>query len=229
MQGALDNWPKHFLYLSPTKIDSIFYQIDQGSLRSIAKKLTIDLKVVKAEVSSAARPDTIYSRLKVVLSYLERQSLIGSIDQPGSYFAGSLLMRWGPYIGWRETPEQSKLVYFGGATKETILGLGGSIEHVFGNIGSSVSDSHSSSPSMLRALLKDLGLRLHGEISEEYREEDEDEALTAVEVASSGMEGPLQPVEFVAKRLLWGDAKSWWGLRGERTLLGSPIYAALDD
>jgi hypothetical protein len=78
-------------------------------------------------------------------------------------------------------------------------------------------------------LQKDLGLRLHGETREEYREEDEDEALTAVEVASSGMEGPLQQVEFVAKRLLWGDAKSWWGLRGERTLLGSPIYAALDD
>jgi hypothetical protein len=150
MQAAFGNWPKHFLYLSPTKIDSIFYQIDQGSLRSIAKKLTIDLKLLKAEVSSEARSDTIYSRLKVVLSYLERQSLVGSIDQPGPYFAGSLLMRWGPYIGWRQTPEQSKLVYFGGATK-TILGLGGSIEHVFGNIGSSISDSHSSSPSMLRA------------------------------------------------------------------------------
>jgi hypothetical protein len=229
MIEGFGRWPKHFLYLSPTKIDSIFYQIDQGYLRSIAKKLTVDLKIVKAEVSSRTRNETIYSRLKVVLSYLEQRSLIGSIDQPGQYFAGSLPMRWGPYLGWRERPEQSKLVYFGGASDETILGLGGSIEHVFGNIGSSVSDSHSSAPSMLRALQKDLGLRLHTEIPEGHRETDEDEALTAVEVASSEMKGPLQNVEFVAKRLLWGDAKSWWGLRGRRTLLGSPIYVALDD
>jgi hypothetical protein len=229
MPESLEKWPKHFLYLSPTKIDSIFYQVDQGSLRSIAKKLTIDLKMVKAEVSSETRTETIYARLKVVLSYLERHSLVGSIDQPGQYFAGSLPMKWGPYIGWRETPEQSKLVYFGGATSETILGLGGSIENVFGNVGSSVSDSHSSSPSMLRALQKDLGLRLSREVPEDIREEDEDEALTAVEVASSEMKGPLQQVEFVAKRLLWGDAKGWWGLQGSKTLLGSPIYAALDD
>lgn len=89
------SWPKHFLYLSPAKIDSIYYQIDQATLRGLAKTLTLDLEIIKAEVSSAAPPDTTYSLLKVVLGFLERECLVGSIDYPGAYFSGSLAVRWG--------------------------------------------------------------------------------------------------------------------------------------
>jgi hypothetical protein len=76
-------------------------------------------------------------------------------------------------------------------------------------------------------LQKDLGIRLW---PESVHGPDENLALTAVEIASSGMEGPLQPVEFVAKRLLWGDAKGGYGFPGRRkVLLGTPLYVALDD
>jgi hypothetical protein len=45
--------------VSPTKIDSLFEQIEPGVLSKIAKSLTIDLKLVKATFSSIARPDTL--------------------------------------------------------------------------------------------------------------------------------------------------------------------------
>ena len=227
MPETFGKWPKHFLYISPTKIDALFGQIDQSLVKRIAKKLTIDLKVLKAELSTTVPDDTVYARLRVILTYLDQRSLIGSMDYPGSYLAGSLQMKWGPFVRWNETPDKAKLVYFGGATAETIIGLGGSREHVFGNVGGSVAHSHSATPEILRVLQKDLGMRLWHEVVDGP---DENLALTAVEIASSEMEGPLQPVEFVAKRLLWGDAKGHYGFYGRRrVLLATPLYVALDD
>jgi hypothetical protein len=237
MSESLGRWPKHFLYLSPTKIDALFYQMDQGLLRSITKKLTIDLKIVKAELSSGERNETLYARLKVALSYLERQSLIGSIDQPGRYFAGSLLMAWGPYIPLRLGSEsdpidtESKLVYFGGRTDETILGLGGSMENVFGNVGASPTSSLSSTPGILRILAKDLHQPTLSKDNypQDFKPDEDRQALTAVELATRTQPGPWQEVEFVAKRLLWGESAIDSGGPSRRVLLGSPIYVALDD
>ena len=85
MDEAFRAWPKHFVYLSPPKIDSLFGQIASKDLRSIARSVTVDLKVLKAEFGPASpRPETVYSRLRVVLEYLDRHTMIGSIDEPGA-------------------------------------------------------------------------------------------------------------------------------------------------
>jgi hypothetical protein len=134
MDEAFRDWPKHFVYLSPPKIDSLFGQIASKDLRSIARSVTVDLKVLKAEFGPAtARPETVYSRLRVVLEYLDRQTMIGSIDEPGAYFAGRIPMRWGPYQRSSDPAGlPSGIVYFGGQTANTTIGLGGSVEHMFG-------------------------------------------------------------------------------------------------
>jgi hypothetical protein len=97
--------------------------------------------------------------------------------------------------------------------------------------------SHSATPSLLRALTREaeLGQRADvlaaavGQDIESAELADEAWELTAVEIATSQMKGPLQRVEFVAKRLLWGEAKGFWGGAGSRVMLGSPIYVALND
>lgn len=239
--AAVGQWPKHFLYISPSKVDSIFYQIEAKLLRDLAKKLTIDLKVVKVEFASAEHPDTLYSRLRIVLDYLASGDLIGTIDHPGPYVAGALEMRWGPFAHASVT--QEGLVYFGGETPETTLGLGGSLENVFGNVGASPTHSHSATPALLEALTQGLEPdELERALSDISPEElidrvprdhedvsDEDWTINAVETANAQMRDPLQPVEFVAKRLLWGDTYASRRKGKLRTLLGSPLYVALDE
>ena len=72
---------------------------------------------------------------------------IGTIDEPKEYFAGAMSMRWGscifPFVP-QLTP--SPLVYFGGTTETTVVGLGGSAKHVIGEVGSARTGVHSCLP-----------------------------------------------------------------------------------
>ncbi|HEX8081801.1 MAG TPA: SAVMC3_10250 family protein [Jatrophihabitans sp.] len=218
---AWDVWPKPFMYLSPPKIDSLFAQIDPGVLKGIAKKLTINLKMITAEFSPAPRPDTLSSRLKIVLAHLEQKSLIGSIDQPGPYLWGSIPMRWGPY----GMEASAKVVFFGGQTPETIIGLGGSIEHSFGGSGKSPTHSSSGTGALLNALQRDGALGPTA-ADDPYGDAGPDWELRATELAASQAKGPLQEVEFVAKRLVWGAASNDFGLQADQVILASPLYVA---
>jgi hypothetical protein len=51
----------------------------------------------------------------------------------------------------------------------------------------------------------------------------DEEVLRAVTLANAGLRGPLENVEFVAKRLLHGTVDD------RLVLLGSPLYVALAD
>jgi hypothetical protein len=143
--------------------------------------------------------------------------MIGSIDEPGSYFAGDLPMRWGPY-------GSTKLLYFGGRTETTTFGLGGSIENLFGSVGMAVVEPHSAMPMLLHALRAEGGTEIH--LSQEM---DSDWELRAVEVSTGNQQGPTQQVEFIAKRLMWGDDPSQEADSPQRILLGTPLYVALGD
>ncbi len=94
-----------------------------------------------------------------------------------------------------------------------------------GEIGVSHAHPSSTAPAMLRILQRDLRSDL-GESSGPGASGDprENSALAAIENASTQMAGPLQDVEFVAKRLLWGQ-----GRRTDHVLLGTPLYVAMAD
>ncbi len=108
-------------------------------------------------------------------------------------------------------------------TNNTFLGLGGSLKHVIGEIGTSdisqplshVEHSYSNAPTIIRALLyaidKDT-VRNDGESGSE---------LKLVEDVTTHMEGPIQKFEFLAKRLM-SDHRHTMAI-----LLGSPIYVSL--
>jgi hypothetical protein len=221
---------KYFIYLSDTKVDMLYSQIPRRLLEKIAIELNIDLKVMGAGVATTIKSnpseETRYSKLKLVTEYVEKHLPLGWIDAPDSYFKGSLPMRWGVY------PEKSNpfVVYFGGATGLTILGLTGSPQHLLGNQNaSSAAVMEHVSPSVWA--IPSLVFILQGEqnLSTPIPPPTEMPPAQLVEHATTRMSGPAQDLEFLAKTLWRGPRSPYPQQEGNQQsiLLGSPIYVAL--
>jgi len=198
--------PKYYVYLSESKVNMLFAQTERRT---------------------DTRLDSI-GRLNVVLADLGRAGLIGTVDKPNPYFAGAMPMRWGPmaFTSWDRLP-LSPLVYFGGATESTVVGLGGSAKHVIGEAGSAMPGVHSLLPHFIAQLQKELGESVPIRVTEH-----QDQSLVAVYTATMYGKGASQELEFVAKRLAYGPYPEPWAyaedLRNQRNILvGTPLYVAL--
>jgi len=226
---------RYYIYVSPAKVEMLFAQIPQKLLSKITPKFEIDLKLLKAEISPLQSQQTLYSKVDVVLDYLEQNDLVGSVDQPLGYFRGQLALRWGRYCVFGM---DSGAVYFGGSTLSTILGVAGSAANVVGSVGTSPSYAGSFAPNIPEILKKELNLKwvnaAGGDTSSASAMSSQN--LAAVDAASRQMQGPEQRIEFVARKLLWSDDpgvnydpfKDWINPPPRmRVLLGSAIYAAL--
>jgi uncharacterized protein DUF7019 len=211
---------RFYLHVSESKVDMLFAQIPPKIQDRIATELKIDLKVVSATFREKDRASSLYARCEIVVDYLQDNEIIGSVAQPAAYFGGSLPVRWGIFEDKRTDP----IVYFGGETGQTVCGLGGSARHIVGAIpgGVSTQSMFAISGSGLPRLLPLI-----------YSADDRTTGLPAINESAGGEEilaftraltGPLQRVNFLARRLLSVPA------RGSRNaLLGTPIYIALSD
>lgn len=204
--------PKYYLYISDSKVNMLYAQSRPGR--------------------EANNPDSIY-KLDAVLAHLARAGLIGTIDEPKEYFAGAMPMRWGPcvfpYLPEKLTLTSSPLVYFGGSTKTTVVGLGGSANHVIGEVGSAKTGLHSCLPGFIFQLRHELGESLPMKLPSM---DDTPGALMAVYMATMYGKGPSQELEFVAKRLAYGPLPSMWFSERktddkEKILVGTPLYVAM--
>jgi hypothetical protein len=221
---------KYFLYISDTKINMLLSQIAPDAKAKIATEFKVDVKLLsiarKSERESGA--DRI-ARLNVVTQFLEEFGDVGTIDEPGDFFKGHLTMRWGPYRDDFIPSGPEPLVYFGGTTERTILGLGGSAKHLIGNEGNSHPHSHSAMPYMISYLQAQLESSPKAKAIQFELGEGRDEALVAAHLATTGMKGSEQYLEFIAKRLKFGASP--YPQRDPRpnmnVLLGTPLYVAL--
>lgn len=206
---------RYYVYISDDKIDMLLSQIDPALTRKRTTEVSVSLPLLGAKrgVEAPSGSDRI-ARLERVVRHLHDFGDLGSVAEPGQFFGGILPMRWGPFHG-------TSLVYFGGEADGTVVGLGGSGKHVLGS--SSEQDAEgvprSVTPNLLDGLAAEPGI---GDLLGVGTGAD-DEALRAVELATANLRGPLQNVEFVAKRLLSGC------LGSRRVVLGSPLYVALAD
>ena len=195
---------KYYVYISDSKVDMLYAQ---------------------ARPSTVAGRDSI-RKLDAVLADLARGGHIGTIDEPKEYFRGAMPMHWGP-CAFPFVPQltPSPLVYFGGATETTVVGLGGSAKHVIGEVGSAMPGAHSCLPYFILQLRKELGEALPIPL------EDQDQSLMAVYWATMKGKGPSQELEFVAKRLAYGlcPAKFFSTKKPEKekVLVGTPLYVAM--
>jgi hypothetical protein len=128
--------PKYYLYISDSKVNMLYAQAGPGT---DASRDSID-------------------KLDTVLADLACADRIGTVDEPKEYFAGAMPMRWGP-CAFPAVPQltPSPLVYFGGATEKTIVGLSGSATHVIGEVGTAKTDYIPVCPIASKIPLKEAG------------------------------------------------------------------------
>jgi|HubBroStandDraft_5_1064220.scaffolds.fasta_scaffold06411_7 hypothetical protein len=222
---------KYFLYISKAKLDMLHQQVAQsdGAKRTVEWKLDAKLASVtaKRETQKPIGDKEQYDKLKAVLARIEESGEVGTVDEPKSYFKGTLPMKWGMYRDFGRPEGEPPLVYFGGKTRKTIFGLGGSTRHVLGFEGATATSSRSSTPYLVAHLLEGIGISSEGwdAFNAEYRD-----AFEAVLWATHNLHGPDQTLEFFAKTLLKGHAQEPIITKGKRKqcVLGTPLYVSLE-
>lgn len=219
---------RYYVYISETKVETLYSQVPTRILERIAGKLTIDLKLIKTEFSEVPREKSLHAKLQIVEESLREHGLVGTLDEPNAYVAGCAPMKWGPYV---LDYEESGLIYFGSSTGEAELGLGGSAKHVIGNAGKEKAESASATPFLIAALTDGFSSAEEGLVRNASNPESM--ALAAVELANRRMKGITQKMEFLAKTVLRHPSDSveyaWAGRSGGPVILGSPLYVAQAD
>jgi hypothetical protein len=227
---------KYYIYISDAKVDMLFRQVPHDIKKKVALEFKMDLKLLSASRRTESEDNRI-ARLETVVDFIREYGKLGSVDEPDDYVADSMSMRWGDYAGGWDEP--SPVVYFGGETDRTIVGLGGSAKHVLGNAGESPAHSHSATPVLIKFLASEL--ELQG--SDKLQQAEKDSAsegvskgrfspIMAVELATLQMQGPLQNVEFLAKKLMYGPVERFDDdprYKRKHVLLATPLYVALAD
>lgn len=213
---------RFYIYVSDSKVDMLLAQIPHDAQQTLATEFKVDLRIFSATRRSQEEVESNrFTRLEVVTTFIREFGNIGTIDEPDDFIEGSQEMQWGPYSFEHDNPP----VYFGCTTEQTIFGMGGSMKHLIGGGGDSRPHSHSITPVLVRYLEQELqGANLEAE-NEQQRRSGIDWGLCAVELATTQMKGPKQPLEFMAKRLLHGKGYS----KKKKVLLASPIYVAMLD
>jgi hypothetical protein len=117
---------KHMVYQSGAKLQMLADQLKRGR-GQWEFEADIDLRFAKARARRSTRLLSDADKQEDILSYLDKQGAVGTVDEPKQYFRGTLDLCWGNFGGHWSTGD---LVYFSGTTSETVLGLGGSAAHV---------------------------------------------------------------------------------------------------
>ncbi|MGW7041170.1 DUF7019 family protein [Streptomyces avermitilis] len=216
---------RYYLYVSDSKVDMLLPQIDPGFTAKRTSEIGVDLKVLTAKRTGESVTADRFARLERVVRHLQDFGDLGSVDEPGQFFWGLLPMRWGPFPG-EVGPSP---VFFGGRTERTVVGLGGSGQHLLGSVPDADQGAmFSLMPPLLRGLGTDSDVEDEFLVDAINGDSEERTALAVVQRAVGRLKGPAQNVEFVAKRLLDGSSPLPESA-GVSVLLGSPVYVALVD
>ena len=204
--------------------------------------------------------DNRVTRLEAVVSFIREYGNLGTVDEPDEYFEGNLPLCLGPLQCDVESHTEPSVVYFAGRSTRTIVGLGGSARHMIGNTscspipwrGSDTWIIHDYLEYHLRKRLSQGTEKVGDHIRNDFRrrvkkanrgavrddllqgvDEIDFNAGTILESAAgvyNSMEGPVQQLEFIAKRLQYGRFQSEYfeELYGTpQMLVGTPLYVAM--
>lgn len=209
---------KYYIYISDTKLDMLYPQIPRKILERISVDLSINLGMINVNLKNKDNEKSRFDKLRIVTEYIKNNESVGSIDAPLDYFEGELPMRWGPLS------HEERSVYFGGKTDSTWIGLAGSISHVVGsNTGNKEGFASMTAQSMLFNI--EIALRDDATRFPEYMQHSLQTSYI-IYWATSNISGPEQKLEFLAKRLHFGDVEDQRGTR-RNVLLGTPLYVSL--
>lgn len=215
--------PPYFVYVSDSKLEMLYEQITMAARTNLSMELGLNLKIVQARFASQSVDRARHSKIRMVERYLRDDT--GTIDVPANYVKGVLNMAWGPFEG------TEAMVYFGGRTHRTHLGLGGTACNCLGGDVSSRKGltSYSCSPYLVAALVKRKAVfeSGHSAFARGHSMGDLNQtALDGVVQANLDFEAPRQRLQFFARIFFRGETPE---TPHEQVLLGSPIYVALAD
>jgi hypothetical protein len=231
---------KHMVYQSGAKIAMLADQLKRGR-GQWEFEADIDLRLAKARARRTPRVLSDADKLDDILAYLDKEDVVGTVDDPKHYFRATMNLSWGNFGGHWSTGD---LVYFSGTTPRTVLGLGGSVAHVIQPNatamppGKSVFTPMSYTPYIMDALNEAFPVDMdHAGL---YPSDDQDEAdrhmMNAIVCAHDDRHGPTERMEFVARRLFVGkwdhnrdDLGEGWVEDKSQVVLGTPLYVALAD
>jgi hypothetical protein len=218
-----NNRLKYYYYVSESKVEMLYSQIPKSTISQLESELKINLPIVGVSFSKKQVDDSLYTRLQIVVEYIQRNMEIGSVQSPKEYFRGSAFMRWAQiHLG---------VVFFGGKINKTNVGLGGSTKNLLGQRTTNVEIGISHTPWLAALLLKEIENQItlipwQPEIANPHlTEENQNErVLSAASFWAGNMaKDPVAKFEFLAKKLVYADHM------GEKVLLGTPIYVELID
>jgi len=166
MTGRKPRALRYYLYVSDTKLDMLFEQIDPGQRRKISAEVKVDLKLASVTLRSIEHPAPARAaKLRVVERYIERNHRVGSVGVAGAeYVRGSMPMRWGRIPSPRslEGPPGLRLpmVFFKGEMGDQVVMLAGSRHHLLGEYAS-VGSAAITSGSDLSAIVSTVANQVH--------------------------------------------------------------------
>jgi hypothetical protein len=204
---------KYYVYISDAKVDMLFPQVPHDIQNKVALEFKIDLKLFSASRKSETESENNrIARLEAVVDFIRQYGNVGTVDEPNDYIEDTLAMAWSDRV-----PCAEGMAYFAGETDKTLVGLGGSVHHIIGNSASEMYATSSSIPAVIEFLFR----------KKDQNESDESVPHMAKSMrnAMSGIFGPTQELEFLAKRL------AYWPSTPEQPnlLLASSLYVAAAD
>jgi hypothetical protein len=206
---------RDYVYVSDAKLDMLYEQVPVPLRKRIAAEVKIDLKVIGITVKDAGDKNPVrMGQLAIIERFIEEERDVGTIQEPRSYFRGTMNMKYGP-LGSYEF-----IVLFHGREGGNTVGLGGSSWHLLGGQRPMTEfHAYSHSPTLWVALAEQISADPAG--AEWVRREREgpshgpsEEAAVIHDAPPDAVlhvvdwlepEGPVQRVEFLARRLVDGD------------------------
>lgn len=224
---------RFYLYLSVSKIEMLYAQMyaPSGHKRKVLSALT---PIGSASIESDSEEKVgIDRKVRLVEEELEQRQIIGTLQEPKTYFKATMPMRWGLFDDRGQRPDdEPALVYFSGfeKTEPLIVGLGGSSKHVVGHEGASGTWSRSSTPVIVRWLVSAVQRDSPPDLPQwGDNQREETELYEAMAIALHYLKPPTQDLEFVAKTLAIGTLfglEHFTGVPSARVILGTPLYVA---
>ena len=247
---------RYFIYISDTKLEMLFEQIDPALRRTISAQATIDLKLASLTLRQTDPPPAArIAKLRLVERYIDAHHRVGTIRTPGNdFFRGSMPMQWGWLDhGLNHDSGTGGLdtVFFRGHQASQVVVLAGSRRHVLGEqpaAEDSRLSAHSATPNIFAVIGEHISRNPQlGDYWRELRElpapagsEDGMAAHDPPEVglreaAQLKLRGPSQNLEFLALPLVQDEGvhihiDGWPGPDiDERVhaILATPIYVAI--
>lgn len=213
---------KYFIYVSQPKIDMLFHQIPKELQSNIQKGMEIGFKFVKMSFKERQFDETLFSKLSLVIEYLERVMSIGDIFSPKEYFRGTLYMEWAQI--------HPSVIFWGGKINNIAIGLGGSMINLIGYETKGVEKGISHTPWLVALLSQEVESIVMPDVvrKNEFIKDGEHEFERRILASAYNWADDLsirsyQKCEFVAKRIRFANYQN------HRVLLGTPLYVGITE